>query len=57
VFSVDPELVVPEEKLYIRVEDTVAVTADGVEVLTGVAPLDLEAVEAVMQEKTRFPFF
>ncbi len=56
VFSVDPELLVPEERLYIRVEDTVAVTETGCEVLTGGAPLDLDAVEAVMREPTRFPY-
>jgi Xaa-Pro aminopeptidase len=57
VFTVDPELVVPEERLYIRVEDTVAVTEDGCEVLTAGAPLDLDAVEAVMKESTRYPYF
>lgn len=46
VFAVDPQLWVPEEKLYVRVEDTVAVAADGVEVLTGAAPLDLDEIEA-----------
>jgi len=40
---------VPEEKLYIRCEDTVAATADGIENLTALAPLDLEAVEAAMR--------
>jgi len=57
VFSVDPELFVPEERLYIRVEDTVAVTESGCEILTGAAPLELDAVEALMQEPTRFPYF
>jgi Xaa-Pro aminopeptidase len=57
VFAVDPELFVPEEKRYIRVEDTVAVTADGVEVLTAGAPLDLDAIESVMREPTPFPYF
>jgi Xaa-Pro aminopeptidase len=46
VFAVDPQLWVPEEKLYVRVEDTVAVTDDGVEVLTAAAPLELDEIEA-----------
>jgi len=46
VFAVDPQMWVPEEKRYVRVEDTVAVTAEGVEVLTAAAPLDVDAVEA-----------
>jgi len=57
VFAVDPELVVPEERLYVRVEDTVAVTEGGCEVLTAGAPLELDAVEALMKEPTRFPYF
>lgn len=48
VFSLDPSLWVPEERLYIRVEDTVVVTEDGFESLTGLAPLDLDAVEAIV---------
>jgi Xaa-Pro aminopeptidase len=51
VFSVDPQLWVPEERLYIRVEDTVVVTQDGVENLTQIAPLDLDDVEQVMKEE------
>jgi hypothetical protein len=36
--------------MYVRVEDTVVVTRDGVEVLTGDAPLDLDDIEATMRE-------
>lgn len=50
VFSVDPQMRVPEEKLYIRVEDTVAVTDGGIENLTGFVPLELDDVEALMRE-------
>ncbi|MFW6164246.1 MAG: M24 family metallopeptidase, partial [Planctomycetota bacterium] len=55
VLSVDPQLRVPEEKLYIRCEDTVAITDDGIENLTAAAPLDLDAVEATMAEDSPFP--
>ena len=51
VFSVDPQMWVPEEQLYIRVEDTIVVTADGIENLTRLAPLELDHVEAVMKEE------
>jgi Xaa-Pro aminopeptidase len=50
VFAIDPQVWVPEEQLYIRVEDTVVVTQDGMENLTKLAPLELEDVEKVMKE-------
>jgi len=50
VISIDPQMWVPEERLYIRVEDTIVITADGVEVLTADAPLELDDIEAVMAE-------
>jgi len=50
VFALDPQMWVPEERLYVRVEDCVAITADGVEVLTPDAPLELDEVEAWMRE-------
>lgn len=58
VFAVDPQMWIPEEKLYIRAEDTVVVTEDGIENLTGFVPLELDDVEALMQEPgmlQRFP--
>ena len=50
VFALDPQMRVPEERLYIRVEDTVVVTEDGIENLTADAPLDLADVEAVVRK-------
>jgi len=41
---------VPEERLFIRVEDTVAVTDNGMENLTIDAPLELNDVESLMCE-------
>ena len=51
VFSVDPQLRVPEENLYIRYEDVVVVTQDGVENFTEFLPAALEAIEKAMRQE------
>ncbi len=58
VFSIDPQFVLPEEKMYVRSEDTGVVTEDGFEVFTKEAPLELDDIEAMMKEDSlleRFP--
>jgi Xaa-Pro aminopeptidase len=45
VFSVDPQLWVPEEKLYYRYEDVVVITETGYENFTDFLPTELEAIE------------
>ncbi len=50
VFALDPMIWVPEERLYVRVEDTVAVTPTGVEHLTGFVPFAMDVVERHMRE-------
>jgi Xaa-Pro aminopeptidase len=57
VLSVDPMMTVPEEELYIRCEDTVLITATGIENLTGAAPLEPDEIEATMKEASRFPLY
>jgi len=49
VISIDPQMWIPEERLYIRVEDTIVVTETGVEVLTGHVPIELDEIEALMR--------
>ncbi len=50
VFALDPQLWVSKQQLHIHVEDTVVVTGDGMENLTGEAPLETDRVEQVMSE-------
>jgi Xaa-Pro aminopeptidase len=51
VFSIDPQLRVPEENLYLRFEDTVVVTATGVENFTDFLPMELDDMEKLVAEK------
>ncbi|MBT3295766.1 MAG: M24 family metallopeptidase [Verrucomicrobia bacterium] len=57
VLSVDPMMTVAEEELYIRSEDTVLITDDGVENFTESAPLECDEIEATMKEAGRFPLY
>ncbi len=50
VFSIDPQLRVPEENLCIRYEDVVVVTADGVENFTDFLPSELDDIERAMKQ-------
>jgi Xaa-Pro aminopeptidase len=57
VFTIDPQMWIPEEQHYIRVEDTVAVTEGGIENLTDAAPLELDEVESLMRgERLELPY-
>jgi Xaa-Pro aminopeptidase len=51
VFSVDPMLWVHEERLYVRMEDTVVVTEEGVENFTDFMPSEIEEIEALLKEE------
>src|SRR5262245_8546612 len=51
VFSVDPQLWVREENLYLRYEDTVVVTGTGVENFTDFLPSELADMEKLVREK------
>jgi Xaa-Pro aminopeptidase len=51
VFSVDPQLRVPEENLYLRYEDTVVVTETGVENFTDFLPSELSDIETLVRGK------
>lgn len=53
VFVVDPMAMFGDRQQYIRVEDTIVVTRDGCERLTGAAPIELDEVEALMREPSR----
>ncbi len=51
VFSIDPMIWVHEEKQYIRMEDVVVVTEDGVENLSANLPIEMDDLERLWQEE------
>ena len=51
VFALDPMLWIPEERLYIRMEDVVAITENGVENFTEFMPRTVDEIEAFMREE------
>jgi Xaa-Pro aminopeptidase len=51
VFAVDPQLWVDEENLYLRYEDTIVVTEDGIENFTDFLPVELDDMEALVREQ------
>lgn len=50
VFTIDPMIWLPEERLYIRIEDIALVTEDGVENLSGFVPARIADVQRTIAE-------
>lgn len=56
VFTIDPMIWIPEERLYVRIEDMAVVTAYGVENLSAFVPSTLDEIEKVMKQKGLIEF-
>jgi Xaa-Pro aminopeptidase len=48
VFTIEPALTVPEERIYIRLEDVIVITEKGYENLSAFVPESIEEVESAM---------
>ena len=51
VFTIEPALRVPEEKIYVRLEDVIVITDKGTDVLSDFVPRDITRIEKLMTEK------
>jgi Xaa-Pro aminopeptidase len=51
VFTVDPMMWIPDEQLYVRMEDTIVVTKDGMENFTASLASTPEQIETVMKQE------
>ena len=56
MFTIDPMIWIPEERLYIRIEDVALVTEDSVENLSAFVPSSIEDVERTIKEKGLIEF-
>ncbi len=51
VFTIDPMIWIHDERLYVRMEDMVVVTADGAENMSGFVPSTVNQIEKTVAEK------
>ena len=50
VFTIEPALVVPEEKIYIRLEDVIFIHDKSAEIVTASLPMDMPSIEKIMKD-------
>lgn len=50
VFTIEPALTIPEDRVYIRLEDMILITPTGYENLSSMAPVEIDAIEKLMAE-------
>lgn len=51
VFTIEPALRIPEERIYIRLEDLIVITETGKDVPSLFVPMDVDAIETLMKEQ------
>jgi Xaa-Pro aminopeptidase len=51
VFTIEPALRIPEERIYIRLEDLIVITETGKDVPSLFVPMDIEPIEKLMKEE------
>ena len=54
VFTIEPALTIPEDRVYIRLEDVILVTETGYENLSAFVAIEIDAIEKLMAEPGMF---
>lgn len=54
MFTIEPALTIPEDRVYIRLEDAIVITDTGYENMSAFVPVDPDAVEKLMAEESPF---
>ena len=57
VFTIEPALTIPEDRVYIRLEDVIVITETGYENLSAFVPMEIDDVEKLMAEPGMFEKF
>lgn len=50
MFTIEPALTIPDERVYVRLEDAVVITETGYENMSGFVPVEPDAIERLMAE-------
>ena len=50
VFTIEPQMRVPEEMIYLRLEDLIIIHGDSVEIVSDFVPMEIDDIEALMKE-------
>ena len=51
VFTIEPALTIPEDRVYVRWEDVIVITETGYENLSAFVPVEPTEIEALMAEE------
>lgn len=54
MFTIEPALTIPEDRIYIRLEDAILITETGYENLSGFLAMEPDAIEKLMAEESMF---
>jgi Xaa-Pro aminopeptidase len=54
VFTIEPALTIPEDRVYVRLEDVILITETGYENLSAFVPVEMDEIEKLMAETGMF---